>query len=76
MDIIFNKIKEAIKEFITKKYIIVMCIIFITSIIMSYIYLPIFINNGIQQKKEYDKKHHLGWYSYNLIIKSNKKEKI
>lgn len=63
---ILNIIKNTIKEFNTKFYIIIALTICIISSICTYFYLPVLLKEGIEHKKEYDKEHHLGWYSYHI----------
>lgn len=60
-------IKQILKELFTKTYIAIALILCLLVFIITYFYLPELLREGIQKRKEYDKQHHLGWYSYYTI---------
>lgn len=62
-------IKQILKELFTKRYIAIALILCLLVFIITYFYLPELLREGIQKRKEYDKQHHLGWYSYHYTIK-------
>lgn len=58
-------IKKILLELNNKYFITISVIILITSAIITYLCVPNIIQDAINQKREYVKKNHLGYYQIN-----------